>query len=79
MLASPRFPKAAGATFGEYVAPEDFRRMIRSIGRVPAERTTTYKIRRVFDALEDQTAALVPTSLQLAPAEKHVTYAQGAY
>ncbi len=70
--------KAAGATFGEYVPPEDFRRMIRSIGRVPAERTTTYKIRRAFDAVEDERTARVQTQLRLAP-EKHVTYAQGAY
>src|ERR1700676_4319718 len=71
--------KAAGATFGEYVSPEDFRRMIRSIGRVPAERTTTYKICRVFDAVEDGSKAPAQTSLQLAPTEKHVAYAQGAY
>src|SRR6267154_6357197 len=49
-LMEENISKAAGATFGEYVSPEDFRRMIRSIGRVPAERTTTYKIRRVFDS-----------------------------
>jgi len=41
--------KAAGATFGEFVSPEEFRAKIRSIGRVPSERTTTYKIRRRFD------------------------------
>src|SRR5882762_9830642 len=41
--------KAAGATFGEFVSPEEFRAKIRSIGRIPAERTTTYKIRRLFD------------------------------
>ena len=40
--------KSAGANFGEYVAPEEFRSMIRSIGRVPAERTTTYRIRQLF-------------------------------
>src|SRR6267378_943466 len=40
--------KAAGATFGEFVSPEEFRAKIRSIGRVPAERTTIYKIRRIF-------------------------------
>jgi hypothetical protein len=45
--------KAAGATFGEYVPPEEFRSRIRSIGRVPAERTTTYRIRRIFDEPED--------------------------
>lgn len=41
--------KAAGANFGEYVSPGEFRALIRSIGRVPAERSTTYKIRRVFE------------------------------
>jgi FO synthase len=45
--------KAAGANFGEYVSPGEFRALIRSIGRVPAERSTTYKIRKVF---EDQDA-----------------------
>src|SRR6202049_1036717 len=46
--------KAAGATFGEYVSPKEFRTKIRSIGRVPAERTTTYKIRRTFDGAEEK-------------------------
>jgi FO synthase len=78
-LMEENISKAAGATFGEYVAPEDFRRMIHSIGRVPAERTTTYKIRRVFDTIEDEPRAAAQTNLQLAPTEKHVTYAQGAY
>jgi FO synthase len=76
-LMEENISKAAGATFGEYVAPEDFRRMIRSIGRVPAERTTTYKIRRVFDAQEEQ--ATPAPGLQLAPTEKHLPYAEGAY
>jgi 7,8-didemethyl-8-hydroxy-5-deazariboflavin synthase CofH subunit len=41
--------KAAGASFGEYVSPGEFRAMIRTIGRVPAERATSYKIRKVFE------------------------------
>ncbi|PYU19333.1 MAG: 7,8-didemethyl-8-hydroxy-5-deazariboflavin synthase subunit CofH, partial [Acidobacteria bacterium] len=41
--------KAAGANFGEYVSPGEFRAMIRTIGRIPAERSTTYKIRKVFE------------------------------
>lgn len=41
--------KAAGANFGEYVSPGEFRALIRSIGRLPAERSTTYKIRKVFE------------------------------
>jgi 2-iminoacetate synthase ThiH len=70
--------KAAGATFGEYVSPEEFRARIRSIGRVPAERTTTYKIRRKFDD-QDEVTQSVPARLQLARAESHVTYTEGAY
>jgi 7,8-didemethyl-8-hydroxy-5-deazariboflavin synthase CofH subunit len=41
--------KAAGANFGEYASPGEMRALIRTIGRIPAERTTTYKIRKVFD------------------------------
>ena len=41
--------KAAGANFGEYVSPGEFRAMIRTIGRIPAERTTSYEIRKVFE------------------------------
>ena len=70
--------KAAGATFGEYVSPEEFRARIRSIGRVPAERTTTYKIRRMFDEPENDPRAM-PSQLPIARAESHVTYTEGAY
>jgi FO synthase len=41
--------KAAGANFGEYVSPGEFRALIRTIGRIPAERFTTYGIRKVFE------------------------------
>jgi 5-amino-6-(D-ribitylamino)uracil---L-tyrosine 4-hydroxyphenyl transferase len=41
--------KAAGANFGEYVSPGEFRALIRTIGRIPAERSTTYKIRKTFE------------------------------
>jgi 7,8-didemethyl-8-hydroxy-5-deazariboflavin synthase CofH subunit len=41
--------KAAGANFGEYVSPGEFRAMIRTIGRIPAERATSYAIRKVFE------------------------------
>ncbi len=70
--------KAAGATFGEYVSPEEFRTRIRSIGRVPAERTTTYKIRRIFDEPEHDLRPAAP-QLPMARTEKHVTYTEGAY
>jgi FO synthase len=70
--------KAAGATFGEFVSPEEFRAKIRSIGRVPAERTTTYKIRRRFDGAEEETQAAT-TRLQLLGAASRVPYTEGAY
>ena len=70
--------KAAGATFGEYVAPEEFRAMIRSIGRVPAERTTTYKIRKTFDEAAAEPAQ-IPARFQLAPADKHLPSVEGSY
>ena len=41
--------KAAGSNFGESVSSGELRALIRTIGRTPAERTTTYKIRRVFE------------------------------
>lgn len=52
-LMEENISKAAGATFGEFVPPEEIRRLIRSIGRVPAERMTTYKIRRLYDEPEE--------------------------
>jgi len=39
----------AGAEFGEYVSPGEFRALIRTIGRIPVERSTTYGIRKVFE------------------------------
>jgi 7,8-didemethyl-8-hydroxy-5-deazariboflavin synthase CofH subunit len=70
--------KAAGATFGEYVSPEEFRARIRSIGRVPAERTTAYKIRRMFDEPENDPSTM-PSRLPIARTESRVKYTEGAY
>src|SRR6266481_5283227 len=69
--------KAAGATFGEYVSPEEFRARIRSIGRVPVERSTTYKIRRTFESEPEaqSAAARLPTL----GAQHHAAYTEGAY
>ena len=39
---------AAGAQHGQLMRPSEFRQMIRDAGRIPAERYTTYKTRRVF-------------------------------
>jgi FO synthase len=70
--------KAAGATFGEYVSPEEFRAKIRAIGRVPAERSTTYKIRRLFENPADDTQS-APVPLRIARTESHAVHTEGAY
>jgi FO synthase len=41
--------KSSGANFGESVTPSELRALIRTLGRIPAERSTTYRIRRVFE------------------------------
>jgi FO synthase subunit 2 len=43
---------AAGAGFGQLIPPAELRALIRDTGRVPAERTTTYALRRVFNGDE---------------------------
>src|ERR1700675_2651919 len=77
-LMEENISKAAGATFGEYVSPQDFRRMIRSIGRIPAERTTTYKIRHLYTDTQEAEDAPMP-QLNLLQNAPHVSYAEGAY
>jgi CofH subfamily radical SAM domain protein len=42
--------RTAGATTGEYLSPEAFHRRIRELGRIPAERSTTYKRLKTFAA-----------------------------
>jgi 7,8-didemethyl-8-hydroxy-5-deazariboflavin synthase CofH subunit len=44
---------AAGASYGQLMKPSQFRAMIREMGRIPAERSTTYQKIRVFES-EDQ-------------------------
>jgi len=77
-LMEENISKAAGATFGEYVSPQDFRCMIRSIGRVPAERSTTYKIRRLYNGNDEESAPPSPP-LNLLRGAPPVSYAEGAY
>jgi aminodeoxyfutalosine synthase len=44
-----RITHAAGATTEEYLSREEIIRMIREAGRVPAQRTTTHEVLRVFE------------------------------
>lgn len=71
--------KAAGANFGEYVAPGEFRAMIRTIGRIPAERLTSYEIRNVFEQPDaEERLPLEPMPI-LGAATNHATMQATGY
>jgi hypothetical protein len=40
---------SAGASHGQYLRPAEIRSWIRGAGRIPVERSTTYKTLRVFE------------------------------
>jgi FO synthase subunit 2 len=44
---------SAGAGYGQLVPPVELRRLIREAGRVPAERSTDYRLLRVYEAAGD--------------------------
>jgi len=70
--------KAAGANFGEYVAPGEFRALIRTIGRTPAERHTSYDIRKVFER-PDADERLPLEQLPIVGATSHATVQATGY
>jgi FO synthase subunit 2 len=49
---------AAGASHGQLMKPAQFRNLIREMGRVPAERSTTYAKMKLFDDNENPTDPL---------------------
>jgi FO synthase subunit 2 len=40
---------SAGAPYGQLVPPAELRRLVRDLGRVPAQRSTTYDVLKVYD------------------------------
>ena len=44
---------SAGAAYGQLVPPAELRRLIREAGRIPARRSTTYELVKVYDAAGD--------------------------
>jgi 7,8-didemethyl-8-hydroxy-5-deazariboflavin synthase CofH subunit len=55
-LMEENISREAGATAGQYTSPEDFQAMILEMGRVPAERNTTYTRIKIKLPLEDFTS-----------------------
>ena len=48
-LMEEQISRFAGASYGQYFPPEEFRKLTREIGRIPAERDTTYGILKTFE------------------------------
>ena len=44
---------AAGAQYGQLMKPKQIRSIIRSAGRIPAQRSTTYRLLKVYDIKEE--------------------------
>ncbi len=55
-LMEENISREAGATAGQYTSPADFQSLIREIGRVPAERNTTYSRIKLKLPLEEFSA-----------------------
>lgn len=49
---------AAGAQHGQLMKPKEIRHLIRSAGRVPAQRSTSYKLLKVYDSEDEEDSAL---------------------
>src|ERR1700680_155504 len=56
-LMEENISREAGATAGQYTSPEDFQSLILEIGRIPAERNTTYRRMSIKLPCEDFTTA----------------------
>ncbi|MCL5995601.1 MAG: 5-amino-6-(D-ribitylamino)uracil--L-tyrosine 4-hydroxyphenyl transferase CofH [Chloroflexi bacterium] len=48
-LMNETISRSAGSPYGEYMPPEEFQRLVRDLGRIPAQRSTAYKLLKVFD------------------------------
>jgi len=55
-LMEENISREAGATAGQYTSPEDFQSLILEIGRIPAERNTTYRRMSIKLPWEDFTS-----------------------
>ena len=51
-LMEENISREAGATAGQYTSPEEFQSLIREIGRIPAERNTTYSRIQIKETFE---------------------------
>jgi FO synthase subunit 2 len=62
---------SAGAQYGQLVPPKELRRLIRDLERTPAERTTTYRLHKVYSGDDEE---LSPLDLVDNPDERFGSY-----
>jgi FO synthase subunit 2 len=62
---------SAGAQYGQLVPPKELRRLIRDLGRTPAERSTTYQLLKVYNGEDEE---LSPLDLIENPDERFGSY-----
>jgi len=62
---------SAGAQYGQLVPPKELRRLTQDLGRTPAERTTTYTLRKIFTGDDEE---LSPLDLIENPDERFGSY-----
>lgn len=62
---------SAGAAYGQLVPPKELRRLVRDLGRTPAERSTTYKLLKVYSGDDEE---LSPLDLIENPNERFGSY-----
>lgn len=62
---------SAGAQYGQLVPPKELRRLIRDVNRTPAERTTTYTLRKIYTGEDEE---LSPLDLIENPDERFGSY-----
>lgn len=62
---------SAGAQYGQLVPPKELRRLTRDLDRTPAERSTTYTLRKIFTGADEE---LSPLDLIENPDERFGSY-----
>ena len=66
-LMDENISRLAGATSGEYLSPEQFHQRIRELGRIPAERNTTYSRLTKVDEASSEPRTVLPCALRHEP------------
>ncbi len=68
-LMEENISREAGATAGQYTSPEDFQALILEIGRIPAERNTTYSRIKIKLPVQMDSSERTPAEISVSPVQ----------